>query len=188
MYLSTYKILKNIVACSIAAMFFSCTNNSKEVQAFFLTKNLPVGVAKNIVHVYKDSGRVTSKMITSLMLDFSNRREHPYNEFPLDITLISYSNNGKDSITIKGDYALTYTKTMISALKGNVIIINHKDKTRLVTDELFWDQNTDYFYSEKKFTLTTPDDIIHGIGFESKKDLSKFSAKQQSSQHIIKEN
>ena len=43
-------------------------------------------------------------------------------------------------------------------------------------------------YSEKKFTLTTPDDVINGVGFESKKDLSKFLAKQMSSQHTLKEN
>ena len=188
MYLHTHNILKNIVALSIVTMFFSCGNNSNELQAFFSTKNLPIGVTKDIAHVYKDSGRITTKMKSPLLWDFSNRIEHPYNEFPEGIQLITFQNLGKDSITISGNYALSFTKTLISELKGNVVIINHTDKTRLETEQLFLDENTDYVYSEKKFTLTTENDVIYGVGFESKKDLSKFSAKKQSSQHLINEN
>ena len=184
----THKMSKNIAAISLVAMFFSCTNNSNEVKNLFSTKNLPIGVVKDMFHVYKDSGKISSKLITPLLRDFSNRRNHPYNEFPKGIILISYSNNGLDSITIKGDFCLTYTKTLISELKGNVEIYNHTDKSKLITEQLFWDQNTDYLFSEKKFTLTSPDNVINGIGFESKKDLSKFLAKQTSSQHILNEN
>ena len=104
----THKIYKNIAAISLVAMFFSCTNNSNDVQNLFLTKNEPVATSVDMNYIYKDSGRVTSKIITSLVLDFSNRVDHPYNEFPNDIILISYSNKGKDSITIKGDYCITY--------------------------------------------------------------------------------
>jgi len=189
MNFSTHKILKNIAAISLVAMFFSCTNNSNEVRNLLLTKNQPVSTAIGVnPYIYKDSGRVSSKFITPLMEDFSNRVEHPYKRFPKGIVLVSYSNNGLDSITIKGDFCLSYTKTLISELKGNVEIFNHTDQSRLVTAQLFWDQNTDYLFSEKKFTLTSPDNLIHGIGFESKKDLSKFLAKQTSSQHLLNEN
>lgn len=188
MRLHTHISIKNIVTISLVAMFFSCANNSDQVKDLFLTKNMPVGVAKDTYHVYKDSGLITSKLITPLLKDFSNRKEHPYNEFPDGLVLISFTNNGKDSITIKGDYGLSYSKTLISELKGNVVIINHKDKSKLETEQLFWDQNTDYCYSEKKFTLTTETDVVNGIGFESKKDLSKFLAKKTTSQHLINEN
>ena len=179
--------VKNIAASCIVAMFFSCGNNSKEVNNFLITRNLPIGVAKNTKHIYKDSGRVTLKLITPLLKDFSNRTEHPYNEFPEGIKLITFENKEGDSITILGDYALTYTKTLISELKGDVVIVNHKDQSKLYTDQLFWDQNTDYFFSERKFKYTNPTDTIYGVGFESKKDLSKFSAKQTTGALTIKE-
>jgi len=101
--------------------------------------------------------------------------------------LITFENNGKDSTTILGDYAISYSKTLITELKGNVVIINHTDQSKLYTDQLFWDQNTDYFFSEKKFTLISPDNTIKGVGFESKKDLSKFLAKKLSGEIITKE-
>ena len=170
--------MKSIAAFSLVAVLFSCESDVKEIRNLLEEKNLPIGMAKKIVHVYKDSGRITSKLKSPLLFDFSNRTDHPYNEFPNGIKIITFENKGKDSITILGDYALTYSKTKISELKGNVVVINHTDESRLETDQLFWDQNTDYFYTEKKFILITKTDLITGVGFESKKDLSKHVAKK----------
>ncbi len=175
---SLKKILKSVAVVSLIATLFCCTNNPKEVRNFLKEKNLPIGVAKNIYNVYKDSGIIASKLVSSLLKDYSNRKRHPYSEFPEGIKIVSFKNKGKDSITITGDYALTYSKTQISEIRGNVVVVNHKDKSILETDQLFWDQNTDYFYSEKPFKSTTLTDTISGIGFESKKDLAKFLAKR----------
>ncbi|MDG1528842.1 MAG: LPS export ABC transporter periplasmic protein LptC [Polaribacter sp.] len=187
MNFSSNKKYKSIVTISLVAMFFSCTNTSNKVNEFLSTKNLPVGVTKEFAHIYRDSGRTTSKLFSPLLKDYSNRVEHPYNEFPEGLKLISFDNNGKDSTTIIADYSISYSKTLITELKGNVVITNHTDNSILYTDQLFWDQNTDYFFSEKKFRLISPDNDIKGIGFESKKDLSKFLAKKQSSEHLLKE-
>ena len=186
MNFNSKKISKNIVTIGIVAMFFSCTNNSNEVKEFFSSKNLPIGIAKDIAHVYRDSGRTTSKLFSPLLKDFSNRVEHPYNEFPEGLKLVTFENIN-DSLTILGDYAISYSKTLITELEGNVVIINHTDQSNLYTDQLFWDQNTDYFFSEKKFTLTSSTDTIKGTGFESKKDLTKFLAKKLSGELITKE-
>jgi len=170
-------LLKSIAIVYSIAMLFSCTNDTQKVRDFLAAKNLPIGIAKNAFHVYKDSGRITSKLITPLLKDFSNREKHPYNEFPEGIKIINFENNGKDSVTITGDYCLSYSKTSVSELEGNVVILNHTENSKLETEHLLWDQKTKYFYSEKAFTLTTKQDTIRGIGFESKEDLSKWIAK-----------
>lgn len=159
-------------------MLFSCTNNKQKVKDFLKDKNLPIGVAKDIYHIYKDSGRITSKLKAPLMNEFSNRKEHPYTEFPIGIEIISFKNKGNDSVTIKGNYGLSYAKTAISEIKGDVIVYNHSDSTRLTTNQLFWDEKTGFFFTEDKFILTTPTNIIKGVGFESKENLSKYSAKE----------
>ena len=157
-------------------MLFSCTNNMQEVIDYLALKNLPIGVTKDVFHVYKDSGRITSKLITPLLHDFSNRKQHPYNEFPEGVKIVNFE--GKDSVTVTGDYALSYSQTQISELIGNVVVINHAENSKLETEQLFWDQNTQYFFSEKAFTLSTLKDTIYGIGFESKEDLSQHLAKK----------
>jgi len=179
--------IKSIVTFLFVTMLFSCTNDSKEVRDFLAEKNLPIAVAKDAHHVYKDSGRITSRLITPLLNDFSNRKNHPYKEFPAGLKIVNFENNGQDSITIMGDYALSYVKTSISEIKGNVVVINHAEKSKLETSQLFWDQKNKYFFSEKSFVLTDPTDTVRGIGFESKEDLSKRVAKQFSGQVITNE-
>lgn len=169
-------------------MLFSCSNNTQKARDFLADKNLPVGTSKNALHVYKDSGRITSKLITNLMLDYSNRREHPYSEFPSGIKIINFENKGLDSVTIIGDYAISYSKTSISEIRGNVVVINHTEKSKLETEQLFWDERTKYFVSEKAFKLTKENDTIFGVGFESKDDLSKHLAKKTTGKLETSEN
>lgn len=176
-----------IAALFGAAISFSCVNDSKEVRDFLAEKNLPIGVAKDAIHFYKDSGYVTSKLETRMMLDFSNRKLHPYTEFPEGLTITSYENKGTDSVKISGNYALSYKNTLISEIKGNVVVTNFSDQTVLRTDQLFWDQNTNYFFSERSFVLQTPTDTIRGIGFESKQDLTSWISKKISGKIISQE-
>ncbi|MEN8703676.1 MAG: LPS export ABC transporter periplasmic protein LptC [Polaribacter sp.] len=170
--------LKSTAVCLGTVVLFSCSNSSNSARDFLADKNLPVGTAKNIYHTYKDSGFITSKLITNRMLDFSNRKAHPYSEFPDGIKIINFENNGLDSVTITGDYAITYSKTSVSEIRGHVVVKNHSDFSKLVTEQLFWDQKTSYFVSEKPFTLTKENDTIFGVGFESKDNLSKHLAKK----------
>ena len=179
---------KSILLMIIMGMLFSCTNDSKKVRDFLAEKNLPIAVAKDAHHFYKDSGKVTSKLSTSLLRDFSNREQHPYNEFPEGIKIINFENNGQDSITVLGDYALSYSKTSISELKGNVVVINHTDASRLETEQLFWDQKNKYFFTEKSFVLTKTNDTIIGVGFESMENLKKYVAKKTKGYILTKEN
>ncbi|MFD0993299.1 LPS export ABC transporter periplasmic protein LptC [Tenacibaculum geojense] len=167
----------NIAVISLIAMFFSCTNNTQKVRDFLADKNMPIGISKNAYHVYKDSGRITSRLKTPLLHDFSNRKEHPYKEFPKGILITTISDNGLDSTTVSGNYAITYDNTAISEIKGNVVVFNHKDKIKLETNQLFWDQKEAYYFTEDGFRLTTPKDTINGYGFESSQDLKKWIAK-----------
>ena len=183
----TQIVTKSIVVIYFTAMLFSCANSTEEVRNFLEEKNLPIGKAKEAYHVYKDSGKITSKLITPLLLDFSNRKNHPYNKFPKGIKIINFDNNGKDSVTIIGDFAVSYTSTDVSEIRGNVVVINHTDKARLETEQLFWDQKTKYFVSEKAFVMYKENDTITGIGFESKEDLSKHLSKKTTGKIETKE-
>jgi LPS export ABC transporter protein LptC len=180
-------LIKSIAVIFFTVMLFSCSNSTEEVRNFLEEKNLPIGKAKEAYHVYKDSGQISSKLVTPLLLDFSNRKKHPYNEFPKGIKIINFTNKGKDSVTITGDYAQSYAKTEVSEIKGNVVVVNHTDRSRLETAQLFWDQKTKYFVSEKAFVMYKENDTIMGVGFECKEDLSKHLAKKTTGRIETKE-
>lgn len=152
----------------------ACGNTDKEINDFLADKNLPTGNAENMVHVYKESGIITSKLYTPLFLDYSNRTNHPYSEFPKGIKIVTIDKNTKDSVTVTGDYAITYSKASMSSIKGNVKVINHKEKILLTTRQLYWDQAENYFFTDSPFLLKTPFDEVKGNGFESDSKLKNW--------------
>lgn len=168
-------------------MFFSCGNDLKEVEDFLAEKNIPIGIVKNIHLVHTDSGKIKTRLIAPSMLDFSNRKNHPYSEFPEGMTLITFDKEG-DSVILTANYTISFNKTNISEVKGNVNIINPTEGTKLNTDQLFWDANEHYIYTEKPFTLFTKTDTIRGTGFESNEDLSKINMKSIHGTVYVKEN
>ena len=178
--------VKSIAVVLTAAMFFSCTNDVKEVRDFLADKNLPIGEAYKINHKHTDSGRVDIKMKAPVMFDFSNREKHPYSEFPKGIKITTIEKNG-DSITVEGDYAKSYRNTEVSEIKNNVVVVNYAQKNKLLTDQIYWDQKTHYFFTEKKFTFYTVTDTIYGTGFEATEDLKTWWVKNQSGVINIKE-
>lgn len=178
--------IKSIAVVFASAMFFSCTNDVKEVRDFLADKNMPIGEAYKINHKHTDSGSVDIKMIAPVMFDFSNREKHPYNEFPKGIKITTIEKNG-DSVTVEGDYAKSYRQTQVSEIKNNVVIINYAQKNKLVTEQIYWDQKTHYFFTEKKFAFYTVSDTIYGTGFEATEDLKTWWVKNQSGVINLKE-
>lgn len=185
----TKSVVKNILNIAVVlstAMFFSCKNDPTEVRDFLADKNLPIGESYNIDHKHTDSGRIDVKMKAPIMLDFDNRKVHPYSEFPKGLKITSIDKN-YDSITVEGDYAKSYKLTQVAEIRENVVIINYKEKTKLVTDEIYWDQKTHYFFTEKRFVFYTLTDTIYGTGFEASEDLKKWWVKNQSGVIEIKD-
>ena len=184
---SILNTLQNIVALFVVTMFFSCANNVKEVNDFLADKNLPVGESEYVRHVYKDSGRIVFRLDTPLLYDFSNREAHPYSVYPKGIKLVTISSSQIDSTTVTSNYAKSFNKTQITELIGNVIVYNHTDKSMLKTPQLYWDQRTNYVFTEEKFSLITEGDTIRGKGFESNMDLSGWLLKKITGDIKIKE-
>ena len=78
-------------------------------------------------------------------------------------------------------------KTSVSEIIGDVVVYNHTEKTKLETSQLYWDQKTNYFFTEKKFRLTLENDTIYGTGFESKNNLQNWILKNMTGDLFLKE-
>tara|TARA_R110002096_G_scaffold211121_1_gene398503 strand:+ start:11954 stop:12508 length:555 start_codon:yes stop_codon:yes gene_type:complete len=159
----------NIVTVFTVTMFFSCNNSYNEVQKMGISENEPIGIAEHINLKYTDSGRVTANLLSAKMLDFSNR-DFPYYEFTNGVTLYLFDDENKKS-TVVSDYAITYDRTNLIDLQGNVKIITQTNDT-LFAEQLYYDQKKEWLYTNKPVTFRTGLDLIHGNGFDSN---SKFT-------------
>ena len=112
------------------------------------------------------------------MLDYSNIK-NAFTEFPNGITVTMFDDNGKTT-TIVADYAISYKKTDIIDLQGNVVINSHDGK-KLETSQLYFDQKNEWFFTEKIFKYTDEaGGFLQGPGVDFSKDFKVFNMQKSS--------
>ena len=176
--------LKNIIRMQLAAvfsaaLFFSCESNFRDVQKMGFSEFTPSGEADDFNLKYTDSGRITSILKSPKMLDYGTV-EFPFTEFPKGIDVTLFDKFGKKTF-VTSKYAVTYKGTEIIDLQGDVRISNEQGQL-METEQLYFDQRNEWFFTEKKFKFTDPKGVTFGEGIDFSKDF-----KQVNSQRITGE-
>jgi LPS export ABC transporter protein LptC len=163
-----YKRLVMVTVYSVT-IFFSCKDNFKEIQNIGNLDSGPLSIAENINTKYTDSGKLKSILISPKMLNFSNR-EFAFYEFPVGINLTLFDDHDKSNVI--SDYAIIYDETDLIDLRGNVVLTTHNRDT-LYADQLFYDQKTEWLFTNLPVRFVTSERIINGNGFDSNKDFTQ---------------
>ncbi|MGR7813175.1 LPS export ABC transporter periplasmic protein LptC [Lacinutrix undariae] len=166
-------IIKTVVVAFAMTTVFSCKNNYNEVQKIGILQNEPIGIAENINLKYteklQDTARLKANLVSPEMLDYSNR-DFAFSEFPQGIHLTTYDDNG-DKTVIISDYAIIYNATDLVDLQGNVVLATSENDT-LFTDQLYYDQKSEWIFTNKPFTLRSGSEIINGNGLDTDSDFN----------------
>lgn len=157
----------------------SCESNFKDVQKMGVSEFTPSGDADSINLKYTDSGRITANLISPKMLDYA-AVEYPFTEFPNGMHLTLFDKNGKETY-IDAKYAISHKTTNIIDLQGDVKISNQNGEV-LETEQLYYDQKNEWFFTEKKFKFTSPKGVSYGEGIDFSKDFKKVNSQKISGQ------
>jgi LPS export ABC transporter protein LptC len=149
-------------------LFCSCESNFKEVQKINFSEFSPSGEADDLNLKYTDSGFIKSILISPKMLDYASVT-YPFTEFPKGIQVTLFESNGKKTF-VTSNYAVSYKATSVIDLQGNVVISNEFGQ-KLETEQLFFDQKNNWFYTENKFKFTDPKGVSYGEGIDFSKDF-----------------
>ena len=167
-----------MVTIFIVTMFFSCESDIKKVQQLSETSFIPTGEADTINLKYTDSGQIKSILKSPKMLDYSNIT-NPFTEFPKGIHVTLIDNKG-NTTTVVANYAISYKKTNIIDLQGNVIISSQNGK-KLETSQLYFDQKNEWFFTEKHFKFSDSNgSFTQGPGVDFSKDFRIFNMRSSS--------
>ena len=182
----TYKqIFKGIVTVLAVTMLFSCEGNLSKVRALDLPSEYPQAVGKNLNLKYTDSGRVVATLKSSKMLDFSNL-EFPYREFPEGVQVEFFDKENKSN-TVTANYAVIYDETGLIDLQGDVVLVT-SDSTRLMADQLFWDQALGWVFTDRPNTIRFPNGALNkGQGFDSDLNFTNFRSRTNVGVQIIED-
>ena len=151
-----------------AAALVSCESNFKEVQKINFSEFMPSGEATDFNLKYTDSGRIKSILVSPLMLDYASV-EFPFTEFPKGVDVTMFDTKGKRTF-IKSNYAVTFKGTDIIDLRDKVRISSEAGQL-LETEQLYFDQKNEWFFTEKKFKFTDPKGVSFGEGIDFSKDF-----------------
>ena len=78
-------------------------------------------------------------------------------------------NNGKKTF-VTSKYAITFKNTDLIDLQGNVKITNEAGQL-FETEQLYFDQKNEWFYTEKRFKFTDAKGFTYGEGVDFSKDF-----------------
>lgn len=157
-----------VIFLAVMAVMLSCESNFREVQKINYSEFVPSGEAINFNLKYTDSGRIKSMLVSPRMLDYATV-EFPFTEFPDGIDVTMYDSKGKRTF-VKADYAVTFKGTDIIDLQHNVRITSETGQV-LETEQLYFDQKNEWFFTEKKFKFTDPKGVSYGEGIDFSKDF-----------------
>jgi len=159
----------------IVTLFLGCESNFKEVQKSNFSEFVPSGEAEKINLKYTDSGRITAILVSPKMMEYATVA-FPFTDFPKGVDVTLYDKNNKRTI-ILADYATSYKSTNIIDLKGNVTI-SSQDGQILETDQLYFDQKNEWFFTEKNFKFTDPKGTSNGQGIDFSKDFKVINSQK----------
>ena len=157
----------------------SCESNLKDVQKINLSEFSPSGDADSITLKYTDSGRIKAILIASKMLDYATVK-YPFTDFPQGVNVTLFDNKARKTF-IRSDYAIQFKGTEIIDLQGNVKI-STEDNQLLETEQLYFDQKNNWFFTEEKFRFTAPKGISNGKGIDFNSDFTIMNTQQFSGQ------
>ena len=169
------KYLKWVVTVFAVTLFFGCESNFKEVQKINFSEFVPSSDADMVNLKYTDSGRITAILVSKKMLDYASV-EFPFTEFPKGINVTLYDKKGKKTF-IKSNYAISYKGTNIIDLQGKVKIFTEQGQT-LETEQLYYDQKNEWFFTERRFKFTDPKGISNGQGIDFSKDFKVINSQK----------
>lgn len=151
---------------------FSCENDVRKVNETNERKpNIEEGY--KIESYLSEGGRQRAKLVAPYMKRYT--LDTSYLEFPRSLHVNFFDSTGKVESQVDalyGKYLETQSKVY---LRDSVVAFNVKGDT-LRTPDLWWDQNTKKFYTDKSVRFKSSSKIIYGgKGFSADQDLSHYT-------------
>lgn len=157
----------------ISCLFFlGCENDPLEVIG--PANNRPLlEEATNVQSLLSQDGNPRAFLKAPFMLRYN--ADTSFIEFPKSLHVDLYDSSGRVESQVNALYGKYFESRSKVYLRDSVIVFNVKGDT-LRSPDLWWDQSTRKFYTDKVVRLKTKDKQIYGgKGLEAEQDLSRWT-------------
>jgi LPS export ABC transporter protein LptC len=152
----------------LSLFFSSCENDPKDIENW--TKKAELKEQARTIECYlSQSGEMKARLTAPLMNRF--QQDTVYTEFPNTLYVEFYDDSVKIESWLTAKYGIYYDNLNKVFLRDSVTVINTAGDT-LRTPELWWDQNSQKFYTDKPARLDGKDKHLTGTqGLDATQDL-----------------
>lgn len=166
-----------LAAIFIQGCFFisACENDPKMIEDWSKKKEM-VEVGKNIEAYLSQENKVKAKLTAPLML--RHEADTLYTEFPNSLHVDFYDDSTKIQSWVDSKHGKYFESLNKVYLWDSVVVININGDT-LKSPDLWWDQNTKLFYTDKYAQYLRKDKQIYpGKGLEATQDFKRITFKE----------
>lgn len=165
--------MKNFWVLITAVICCSCENSESDIKALS-AKAVQKDEGIKIESFLSQNGVVKARLTAPLMLHISSSaaNDTPYIEFPKALHVDFYNDTKTVESKLDAKYGKYFESLNKVYLRDSVTIISVKGDTMLCED-VWWDQNTQKFHSNKKTIVKSPGIPLYVAqkGFEASQDL-----------------
>lgn len=165
-------MLKKVLLVLMVLLAFSCKHNFEQLKQLNQFDALPIGEADTIRVVYTDSAQTVAILTAPKNIDFTNQ-PFPFSEFPKGVQVVFFDENNKET-HVKADYGIMYTITDLVDLRGNVHITT-PEGADLKTNQLYWDINREWVFTQERFTFKNKDYDIAASVLDASRSFNKIT-------------
>jgi len=157
--------------------FWACENDQKTIDDLLKPKVM-IEEARNIETFMSQGGVLKAKLWAPYMLRSTG--DTTYVEFTKTLHVNFFDSLGRLDSHLDALYGKYYENLNKVYLRDSVLVYNMQGDS-LRSPDLWWDQNKQIFYTDKKVWIKRQGTIINGQnGMESKQDLSDIVVRQAS--------
>ncbi|KAH0533697.1 hypothetical protein FGG08_007592 [Glutinoglossum americanum] len=161
------------VLLAVMTVFAACENDDKAVEQFN-KKTTALEEGHQIEGYMSQGGKTKAKLTSPLMYTYS--ADTSYVEFPKTLHVDFFNDTLIKESQVDARYGKYFQSQNKIFLRDSVVAMNIITHDTLKTDELWWDQNTQKFYTNKPVDIHKKDGtIIHGQdGMEAPQNFSSY--------------
>ena len=170
-----YKYFKQAAFLWSCLFVLGCENSQRSLNEW-QEKRAMVEEAKDVQTLFSQGGKIRSRLTAPVMLRYSS--DTIYVEFPQSLRMVFFDSVSRPQSQVDARYGKYFESLNKAYLRDSVVVANVNGDT-LWTPDLWWDQNTQRFYTDKNVRIYRNGDRIYGgQGLEAKQDLSDIVIKQ----------
>jgi len=159
-----------IVAVVFSLFLLACENDLAEVQKLVSADDVQVETMKGVEILFSDSAVVRVRLSGPMMLRHLNPSDIQQ-EFTEGINVDFFDGNRNVTGQLTAKYGIRF-ENQGRAIVRDSVVWQSTGGDKLETEELIWDERTQKVYTDKFVTITRPDEIIYGYGFEADQDFT----------------